>query len=95
MTINLLEAKSKDLALLHSLSFEKCPPPYSEETFYHFLKDKNYHLSQEDNKGFAFARVIADTSELITLAVNPQFRRRGVAQKLLRQLIRKINMMLL
>tara|TARA_X000000368_G_scaffold92987_1_gene71094 strand:+ start:2483 stop:2917 length:435 start_codon:yes stop_codon:yes gene_type:complete len=93
MTINNLESESKKLALIHSLCFEKHPPPYSENTIQGFLKDKNYHLVKEEEKGFALARVIENVSELITLAVVPEFRRTGIANKLLCELIEKIKIL--
>ena len=93
MTISNLESASKKLALIHSLCFEKHPPPYSENTFQDFLKDKNYHLVRDEEKGFALARVIGDVAELITLAVVPEFRRSGIANKLLYELIEKIKIL--
>tara|TARA_B100000287_G_scaffold288447_1_gene271820 strand:+ start:3935 stop:4369 length:435 start_codon:yes stop_codon:yes gene_type:complete len=93
MTISNLESESKKLALIHSLCFEKHPPPYSENTIQDFLKDKNYHLVKEKEKGFALARVIGNVAELITLAVVPEFRRSGIANKLLYELIEKIKIL--
>ena len=93
MTINNLESESKKLALIHSLCFEKYPPPYSEHTIQGFLKDKNYHFVKEEEKGLALARVIENVSELITLAVVPEFRRNGIANKLLCELIEKIKIL--
>ena len=93
MTISNLESESKKLALIHSLCFEKYPPPYSENTIQYFLKNKNYHLVKEEEKGFALARVIGNVAELITLAVVPEFRRSGIANKLLYELIEKIKIL--
>ena len=93
MIINNLEGESKKLALIHSLCFEKHPPPYSENTIQDFLKNRNYHLVKEEEKGFALARVIGNVSELITLAVVPEFRRSGIANKLLCELLEKIKML--
>ncbi len=41
----------------------------------------------EDPAGFALVRSVADEAELLLLAVDPQFRRRGVASALLRGIV--------
>ena len=41
----------------------------------------------EDPAGFALVRSVADEAELLLLAVDPQFRRRGVASALLRAIV--------
>ena len=89
MTNNNLLAKSKQLAVMHGMSFKEYPPPYSEDTFYSFLKDKKYYLAEDEKRGFGFVRVVGDNAELITIAVDPKFRRSGIGQRLLHQLIKE------
>lgn len=76
---------------MHKLCFKTTPPPYSSNTFYSFLNNKNYCLVEDINRGFAIVRLVADIAELITLAVTPKFRRNGTAEKIMFTLFENVK----
>jgi ribosomal-protein-alanine N-acetyltransferase len=69
------------MATLHARCFAY-PRPWSATEFQSFLSDRNCVLA-EAPEGFALGRVMADEAELLTIAVDPAQRRRGVGQRLL------------
>lgn len=69
------------MAALHARCFT-LPPPWSAADFAATLSDRGVLcLSRPD--GFALFRSVADEAELLTLAVAPEARRRGLARDLL------------
>lgn len=74
-----------DLAALHTLCFTH-PPPWSAATFASFATDPLcFTLTEADS--FLIGRVVAGEAELLTLAVAPQNRRRGLGHRLLARFI--------
>ena len=71
----------ESLSVIHKRSIE-VPAPWSPRTFEGFLSARGAILVSEE-QGFALGRVIVDEAELLTLAVVPEARRRGIAQKCL------------
>ncbi len=66
------------LAALHARCFVT-PRPWSAQEFADFLATPGvYHCAA--GPGFALGRVILDEAELLTLAVDPAHRRRGLAR---------------
>jgi Acetyltransferases len=72
--------KREALAALHRACFTT-PRPWSEEEFAELLKSPGVFLLEETH-GFLLGRVIAGEAELLTLAVAPDARRRGVGRRL-------------
>jgi [ribosomal protein S18]-alanine N-acetyltransferase len=70
-----------ELATLHALCFQT-PPPWSETDFAGFLADPLAFLLVEGDAGFLLGRSVAGEAELLTLAVAPMARRRGLGRKL-------------
>lgn len=70
------------LAALHARCF-KTPPPWSVEDFAAFLTDPLAFLLVEGDAAFLLGRAVAGEAELLTLAVAPEARRRGLGRKLL------------
>ena len=70
------------LADLHARCF-KTPPPWSAADFAGFIADPLAFLLVEGDAGFILGRAIAGEAELLTLAVAPEARRRGLGRKLL------------
>ena len=68
------------LARLHSRCFAS-PPPWSARAFADALATRNTFLLCAPG-AFALGRVVAGEAELLTLAVAPEARRRGVARNL-------------
>lgn len=73
------------LAAIHARAMT-VPPPWTAQTFLAFLSGHGSILTTS-GRGFALGRVIADESELLTLAVDPEDRRRGHARHCLTELI--------
>lgn len=69
------------LATLHARCF-RMPPPWSATDFAGFLDDPLAFLLVEGDAGFLLGRAVAGEAELLTLAVAPEARRRGLARKL-------------
>ena len=69
------------LAALHARAFV-APPPWSVADFAGFLNDPLAFLLVEGDAGFLLGRAVAGEAELLTLAVAPEARRRGLARTL-------------
>ena len=69
------------LAALHALSF-RTPPPWNAADFSGFLADPLSFLLVEGDAGFLLGRAVAGEAELLTIAVAPDARRRGLGRKL-------------
>lgn len=70
------------LARLHARCFQR-PRPWSEAEFTALLADPSVFLC-ENGQGFALGRSVLDEAELLTLAVDPDQRRKGAGTTLLR-----------
>ena len=70
-----------DLAGLHARCFT-VPRPWTEAEFAGFLSDPLVYLLVEGDAGFLLGRAVAGEAELLTLAVAPEARRRGMGQRL-------------
>lgn len=66
------------LAAVHEACFER---PWSEREIDQLLLD-GFGLVSEDAPAFLIARVAAGEAEILTVAVDPAFRRRGWARRL-------------
>ncbi len=74
-----------DMVALHALCFTQ-PPPWSLTTFAAFATDPLcFTLTEADS--FLIARVVAGEAELLTLAVAPQNRRRGLGARLVSRFV--------
>lgn len=69
------------LAALHARCFTT-PRPWSETEFAGFLADPLTFLLVEGDAGFLLGRAVAGEAELLTLAVAPEARGRGLGRKL-------------
>lgn len=69
------------LAALHARCFTT-PRPWSAAEFAAFLADPLAFLLVEGDAGFLLGRAVAGEAELLTLAVAPEARRRGLGQRL-------------
>jgi [ribosomal protein S18]-alanine N-acetyltransferase len=69
------------LAALHARCFQT-PPPWSAADFAGFLTDPLAFLLVEGDAGFLLGRAVAGEAEVLTLAVAPDARRRGLGRKL-------------
>jgi len=68
------------LAALHAAAFS-VPRPWSAAEFADFLAQPGCFLLVEP-EGFLLGRVVAGEAELLTLAVAPEARRRGIGKRL-------------
>lgn len=71
------------LADLHARCFA-APAAWSAASFAALLKDPHVVLLDDPQaRGFALLRVVLDEAELLTLAVDPAFRRQGIGADLM------------
>lgn len=70
------------LAALHARCFAAAPPPWSAPAFAGLLAQAETFLVATPT-GFAVGRAAAGEAELLTIAVDPAARRRGVGRDLL------------
>lgn len=83
--IKLHEKHVKSVAELEKLCF---PCPWSEEQFSAVLQDNYtelYGICTEEDRVIAYllCSVVADYAEILNIAAHPDFRRKGLAKKLL------------
>ncbi len=71
----------KALAALHGRCFTS-PRPWSEAEFTGFQSDPLAFLLVEGDAGFLLGRAVAGEAELLTIAVAPEARGRGLGQRL-------------
>lgn len=75
----------EDLATIHGRCF-RTPAPWSPASFTTLLADPQVILLGDPQaQGFVLVRCVAGEAEVMTLAVDPDHRRRGVARTLIRQ----------
>ena len=77
--------EAEALARLHAACFTM-PRPWSAAEIAALLASPHVFVRMTDG-GFLLGRVIADEAELLTLAVDPALRRRGIARALLAQFL--------
>ena len=70
------------LAALHARCFQT-PRPWSEAEFETLLADPLVFLLVEGDAGLLLGRAVAGEAELLTIAVAPEARRRGLGRKLM------------
>lgn len=70
-----------ELATLHARAFTT-PRPWSEAEFASLLSDPLAFLLVEGDAAFLLGRAVAGEAELLTIAVAPEARRRGLGRKL-------------
>ncbi|MCB1353963.1 MAG: GNAT family N-acetyltransferase [Rhodobacteraceae bacterium] len=73
------------LARIHALSFTDTPRPWTRDEFA-ALEGQPGVLLLCRPEGFALGRIAGPEAELLTLAVDPAARRRGIARNLLAEL---------
>lgn len=72
----------EDLAAIHALCFTSAPRPWSAAEFSGLI-GSNGSVLVEGPDSFALGRLVGPEAELLTLAVAPSQRRRGIAIRLL------------
>ncbi len=82
-------AQPADCARIARLHSTCLPQAWDEAVFSGWLNDPLYHMwvaGEDSLHGYAVARIVAGEGELIALAVDPSYRRCGIAKALLRHL---------
>ena len=71
-----------ELAKIHAASFSYAPRPWTADEFDSLLKSPNIKLFEQAG-GFVVFRFAGPEADLLTIAVDPAFRRQGIAKKLM------------
>lgn len=74
------------LAALHASAFDDLPPPWTAAAFAQLLADPGVTLALDPGpapRGFALGRRAGPEAEILTLAVHPAARHRGLGLRLL------------
>ena len=80
----------EDMARIHTACFPD--RPWNVETLVGFIDRPGTHLvTDPDQRGFLLAQVMAPEAEILTLAVDPEARRQGVASRLLSRLASELQ----
>lgn len=83
----------ENILKIERLSFPKTA--YSSDTFSHFFKvcSKGFFLAEVDRKiaGYIIGCIKDGKGEIISLAVDPKFRRKGIGRKLLNFILDKFG----
>lgn len=77
-----MPAEPDRLAAIHAACFTEAPRPWSAREFAILLADEAVLLVSESD-GFALGRIAGPEAELLTIAVLPEDRRRGLGARLL------------
>jgi [ribosomal protein S18]-alanine N-acetyltransferase len=77
----------EELAALHAQCFDTTPRPWTAAEFEDLLKLPETSLLVRDG-GFAVMRMAGPEAELLTLAVDPEKRRRGTGSELVSDVLR-------
>lgn len=83
-------AEARDAARLSALHAAAIDPPWSAESLRALVEDRAV-AGLIDEAGFILARVAADEAEILTLAVAPEARRKGVARALLTAVVETLG----
>lgn len=91
MSLRIGTAGTTHAAVLAALHAATIAPPWSTATFATLLGQPGVAgwiaTADEEPVGLLLARAVADEAEILTLAVLPHWRRRGVAHRLMEQLL--------
>ena len=74
------------MALLHHASF-RMPRPWNAVEFRELLASPRVFAFRVGERALLIGQVVADEAELLTLAVDPGFRRQGLGRRLVRQFL--------
>ncbi|MEM9715180.1 MAG: N-acetyltransferase [Pseudomonadota bacterium] len=77
------------MADLHARCFDT-PRPWSAAEFQALVSDPGIRTTSQFH-GFAFVREVLDEAELLTIAVDPNQRRQGIASDLINQIIETLT----
>lgn len=93
--IEIKQLRAQDIDAVYAVECACFSDAYGKETFERELKNKiSYYVTAwVDGMAVGYAGIwkIADEAEVISIAVAPEFRRRGVGQALLEHLVKKCD----
>lgn len=85
------------LAALHKTCFSESPPPWSAESFAALLQSPHTRCITHDESGFLIGQIIATPegndgeAEILTLAVDPRYRRNKIGARLLARFLNEAH----
>lgn len=97
--IIILPVEKSDLAVLSKIHHSSFNHGWSDGDIEKMVSNQNYDsfvahppkTKKSKPLGFVLARRIADEAEIITIAISPDARRKGIASQLMRSVIRKLQ----
>lgn len=93
--MNIREAKREDIPSIVKIASESFTSPWSEESIVREFDNtvSIFQVAEIDNEvvGFLILRVIQEEAEILSLAVKPDFRQKGIATELIRSAISRLK----
>jgi len=77
--------KAEELAARHAVAFQDDMRAWSATEFKVLIENPHVHLIEIEH-AFALTRIVVDEAEILTLATDPEHRRRGLGRALLENL---------
>lgn len=79
----------RELSIIHDAAFTQSRP-WSEAEFGALLSSTHTHLFSQPG-GFALLQVVSGEAELLTIAVHPDFQRKGISHQLMAEWMTTID----
>ena len=81
------ESTAESLALIHKESFPDLVKAFSSQFISSLIKNDKVVLVTQEKKGFCLLRLSGKESEIITMAVRPQFQGKGIGYSIILEAI--------
>jgi len=91
--VNIRKCEKDDISKIIKIEKESFEHPYKDEIFYYFLKNENFFVAEfkDDVIGYIMADIREGQGLIISVAVAPDQRRKGIGRKLMEKVIDNMN----
>ena len=86
-----LEELAKNFEVIHKKCFGKAGTSFSSSFILSLINNQNIIEVHDEQKGFCLARVTGREAEIITMAITPDFQRKGIGNSLLNKIIQSLQ----